>query len=179
MDNKEPKIMNIEDRIFIIRGQKVMLDYDLADLYQVPVKRLNEQVGRNIERFPQDFMFQLTNEEFLRCQIGTANLRSQIATAKFSKRRFLPYAFTEYGVAMLSSVLNSRQAIQVNISIMRTFGRLRQILSTHKELANRLEHLEQKVGKHTGEIQEIFVAIHKLMNLAKKPIKKMGFINDK
>ena len=155
-----------------------MMDYDLADLYQVPVKRLNEQVRRNVERFPEDFMFQLTNEEFLRCQIGTTDLRSQIATTKFSKRRFLPYAFTEYGVAMLSSVLNSKQAIQVNITIMRTFGKLRQIMSTHKDLAAKLAHLEQKVGKHMGEIQEIFVAIHKLMNPPAKTAKKIGFVKD-
>ncbi len=134
----------IEKKIYIIRGQKVMLDRDLAALYGVPTKRLNEQVRRNITRFPEDFMFRLTKEEArnLRSQFVTSNengfLRSQIATlepGKYSK--YCSYAFTEQGVAMLSSVLASPRAIDVNIAIMRAFVRLRTIISTHRELAKK------------------------------------------
>ena len=115
----------IERRIYLIRGHKVMLDVDLAGLYQVPTKRLNEQVRRNLKRFPEDFMFQLMNAE-------AEALRSQIATSKPGRggRRYLPYAFTERGVAMLSSVLNSERAIEVNIAIMRVFVKLRQMLES-------------------------------------------------
>jgi len=193
MSKKEYKTMNIEDRVFMIRGQKVIFDNDLADLYGVKTKVLNQSVRRNLRRFPEDFMFQLTKEECLnlRCQIGTsslrsqivtssnkANLRSQNATSSRGGRRYYPFVFTEHGVAMLSSVLNSEKAIQVNIAIMRAFTRLRHILATHKELASKLAYLEQKVGKHTGEIQEIFVAIHKLMKIHDKPIKKIGFMKE-
>jgi hypothetical protein len=125
----------IEKSIFLIRGQKVMLDADLADLYQVSTKLLNQAVKRNVDRFPADFMFQLTPEEF-------AALSSQIVTLESGRgrhRKYLPRAFTEQGVAMLSSVLRSKRAVSVNIEIMRAFVRLREILATHKDLANKLE----------------------------------------
>jgi len=122
----------IEHRIYFIRNHKVMLDLDLAVLYGVETRVLNQAVKRNWERFPDDFMFQLTQKE-------AQNLRSQIVISKRGGRRYLPYAFTEQGVAMLSSVLRSKRAIRVNIAIMRTFVRLRQILATRKELAQKLE----------------------------------------
>ncbi len=143
----------IESNILMIRGHRVMLDRYLAELYGVPTKRLNEQVGRNITRFPDDFMFQLTKPE-------ASSLRSQNATLKRGQHfKYLPYVFTEQGVAMLSSVLNSDRAIQVNIAIMRTFVKLRQILSTHKELAYKLSELERKIDRLDVEIQAIFEAI--------------------
>ena len=136
---------NIEKLIYVVRGQKVMLDSDLAELYGVEVKRLNEQVKRNIERFPEDFMIQCDSDEL-------ASLRSQIATANSAtswnyKRRTTPYLFTENGVAMLSTVLNSSKAIQVNISIMRIFTKLRSFLLLEKELNERVTHLEKGTSK--------------------------------
>jgi hypothetical protein len=162
----------IERRIYVIRGRKVMLDSDLAELYGVPPKRLNEQVRRNLRRFPSDFMYQLTPEE-------ASSLRSQIATLKKggrgSHRKYLPYVFTEQGVAMLSSVLNSERAIQVDITIMRAFVKLREILSTHKALARKLAELEGKVGRHDKEIQAIFEVIRRLMA---PPTHAIGFHAD-
>ena len=148
----------IEKAILLIRGHKVMLDRDLAELYGVPAKRLNEQVRRNLARFPDDFMFQLTDTE-------TGALRSQFATSNKVRggRRYLPYAFTEQGVAMLSSVLNSHRAVEVNIAIMRAFVRLREILSTHKDLARKLEDHERKLGQHDEKFQIVFEAIRQLM----------------
>ena len=147
----------IETKIYLIRGQKVMLSMDLAKLYGVPTMRLNEQVKRNIKRFPEDFMFQLTGEEY-------EILKSQIAISRWGgARRANPYAFTEQGVAMLSSVLNSERAIHVNIAIMRAFVRLKAVLSTHKELAHKLDELEQKIERHDADIQSIFEAIRQLM----------------
>jgi hypothetical protein len=128
---KEEKILN---KIYYIRGHKVILDQDLADLYDVPTKRLNEQVKRNIGRFPADFMFQLTEEEF-------ENLRSQFATSSWGGRRVAPYAFTEHGVLMLSSVLNSEKAISVNIQIMRIYTKMREMLMTNQEILLKLERL--------------------------------------
>ena len=161
----------IERKIYLIRGQKVMLDSDLAGLYQVPTKRLTEQVKRNILRFPVDFMFQLTSEE-------AEILRSQFATSRSGHggRRYLPYVFTEQGVAMLSSVLNSDRAIQVNIAIMRTFVKLREILSTHKELAHKLSELERKIERHDEEIKIVFDAIRQLMATPEPKKKKIGFV---
>lgn len=160
----------IEKQIFLIRGKKVMLDKDLAKLYDVSVKRLNEQVKRNLDRFPDDFMFQLTLEE-------ATSLRSQIATLKRGQhRKYFPYAFTEQGVSMLSSVLNSKRAIHVNIQIMRTFTKLREIISTNKELKDKLNELESKVANHDEKIQSIFNAIHKLIEPpVNKPKRKVGF----
>ena len=145
----------IERSILLIRGHKVMLDSDLAKLYGVTTKRLNEQVRRNLSRFPKDFMFQLTESE-------TELLRSQFATSKEGRggRRYLPYAFTEQGVAMLSSVLNSDRAIQVNIEIMRAFVRLRRMLATHADLARKLEALEKK---YDAQFKVVFDAIRQLM----------------
>lgn len=161
---------NIEQKICLIRGKKVMLDSDLAELYGVATKRLNEQVRRNINRFPKDFMFQLTLNE-------ANSLRSQFATLKQGKhRKYLPYAFTEQGVAMLSSVLNSNRAIQVNIQIMRIFTKLREIISGNKKLKDKLDELESKVAKHDKDIESIFSAIHNLIEPElKKSRRKVGF----
>ena len=146
-----------------------MLDKNLAELYEVSTKRLNEQVRRNISRFPADFMFQLTKDE-------SSSLRSQIATLKRGgHRKYLPYVFTEQGVAMLSSVLNSERAIQVNIAIMRAFVKLRQMLSTNKELAHKLAQLEHRIEKHDTEIHAIFEAIRQLMKPPDKPKRSIGF----
>ena len=159
----------IEQKIFMIRGHKVMLDRDLAQLYGVSVKRLNEQVKRNIKRFPGDFMFLLTKQEVV-------NLRSQFATSSWGGERYLPYVFTEQGVAMLSGVINSDRAIQVNIAIMRAFVKIREILSTHKELAHKLAELERKIDKHDKDIGLIFEAIRQLMEPPpEKPKKLIGF----
>ena len=163
----------IEKNIFLIRRHRVMLSTHLAELYGVPTKRLNEQVRRNIKRFPEDFMFQLTWEEAIFS-------RSQFATLKHGKNiKYLPYAFTEQGVAMLSSVLNSERAIQVNIAIVRVFVRLKQVLATHKELAAKLKELEQEVGKHSKLIIEIFEIIKQLTQpLKSKQKPQIGFRPD-
>lgn len=162
----------IEKKIYLIRGQKVMLDKDLADLYGVKTFNLNKAVKRNISRFPQDFMFQLTKEEAdsLRFQIGMSKIEGR------GGRRYLPYAFTEQGVAMLSSVLKSERAVQVNIAIMRAFVKLREILSTHKELAHKLAELEQKIEKHDEEIKAVFDAIRQLMAPPETKKRKIGFV---
>jgi len=163
-------IERIEERIFLIRGQKVMLDADLAELYGVLTKRLNEQVKRNKERFPKDFMFQLTKEEF-------ANLKSQFATSslEWGGKRKLPYAFTEQGVAMLSGILQSKRAVKVNVEIMRTFVKIRRIISSNIELARKLEELERKYDAHDVKIRAVFDAIKKLMEQPKKPKSPIGF----
>ena len=153
-----------------IRGQKVLLDSDLAALYGVTTGNLNKAVGRNRHRFPSDFMFQLTAEEAedLIFQIGRSKGRGG--------RRHRPYAFTEQGIAMLSSVLNSNRAIRVNIAIMRAFVKLRQMLETNRELARKFSELEQRVGKHDEEIAAILEAIRQLMAPPEKPRKReIGF----
>jgi len=166
-------VAQIESQILLIRGQKVMLDEDLAALYEVETKELNRAVKRNIERFPDDFMFQLTADEFanLRFQFGTSSLKSQIDTSRWGGRRYPPYAFTEQGVSMLSSVLRSSRAIQVNIAIMRTFVQLRQMLSSNAELSRKLVALEKN---YNVKFKAIFEAIHQLMAPAdpkkKRPI---------
>jgi len=183
MSNIVP-IEQIETKIFLIRGQKVMIDRDLAELYGVKTFVLNQAAKRNIDRFPEDFMFQLTDEEWqnLKLQNGTSNLKSQIVISSWGGRRTLPYAFTEQGVAMLSSVLRSKKAAQVNILIMRAFVRLRQMLATHKELAQKLKELEDRVGCHDLHIVNIIEAIKKLMEpkveepVEEKPRKRMGFL---
>ena len=159
----------IAQKIFVIRGQKVMLDKDLAGLYNVSTKRLNEQVKRNIKRFPADFMFQLSEDEFSML----SSLRSHSATSKRGGRRYLPYAFTEQGVAMLSSVLNSERAIQVNIAIMRTFTKLREIMATHKDLKQKIEEMEKK---YDGKFQIVFAVIKELLDKFKEPEKPKGKI---
>lgn len=159
----------IEKRIFAFRGQRVMIDTDLAELYGVTTKRLNEQVRRNIKRFPSDFMFQLTRVE-------DESLRSQIATLKGGRgqhRKYLAYAFTEQGVAMLSSVLNSERAVQVNIEIMRTFVRLRQLLATNAQLARKLEALEKK---YDAQFKVVFDAIRHLMTPPEPKKRNIGFL---
>ncbi len=151
----------IQNMIYVIRGQKVMLDSDLATLYGVKTGRLNEQVKRNIKRFPEDFMFLLTKQEF-------DNLISQFATSSWGGRRKTPLVFTEQGVAMLSSILNSERAIQVNIAIMRTFIKLRELISTHKELKEKIEAMEKK---YDGQFQLVFAAIKELLERFKEPEK--------
>ncbi len=146
----------IAGKILLIRGKKVMLDKDLAILYGVPTKSLNLAVRRNKNRFPKDFMFQLNRAE-------SESLRFQFETSKRGGRRYLPYTFTEHGILMLSSVLNSERAAQVNIAIMRVFVKLKEMVVTHKELMHKLAELERKVEKHDGEICAIFEAIRKLM----------------
>ena len=157
----------IAQRILVVRGLKVMLDSDLADLYQVQTKNLNKAVQRNMGRFPDDFMFRLTDEEFrsLRFQTGTSN-------SGRGGRRFLPFVFTEQGVAMLSTVLNSERAVRVNIEIMRTFVRLREILSTHKDLARKLADLESKYDK---QFKIVFDAIRRLMAEPEPKHRPIGF----
>ena len=166
----------IQNKIFLIRGQKVMLDKDLAELYAVQTYRLNEQVKRNIKRFPEDFMFQLNVQE----KNGLIANCDRFNSLKHSTSN--PYAFTEQGVAMLSSVLNSDRAIQVNIAIMRAFVKLKELLSTNKELAHKLTELEGKVQRHDKEIIAIFEAIRRLMTAPQPPPStdykrtKVGFI---
>jgi hypothetical protein len=157
----------IEHAILVLRGQKVMLDSELAALYEVPVKALNQAVKRNLDRFPEDFMFRLNQEE-------ATSLRSQSVTSKAGRggRRTEPYAFTEQGVAMLSSVLHSPRAVHVNIEIMRAFVRLRQMLQQNTELARKLAALERK---YDGQFKMVFEAIRDLMTPAPKEKPRIGF----
>jgi ORF6N domain len=173
----EQKILN---RIFVIRGQKIMLDEDLAEMYRVETKRLNEQVKRNLSRFPKDFMFTLTGKEY-------ENLKSQIATsssggqkANWGGRRKLPYAFTEQGVAMLSSILNSDVAIEVNIRIIRVFTKLRDYALTHNQVLLQLAKLEKEVKGNRKDIENIFLVLKELIEKQAKPApprNRIGFRN--
>jgi phage regulator Rha-like protein len=161
----------IETQIYNIRGQKVLLDRDLARLYGVQTKVLKQAVNRNIERFPDDFMFQLNSKEF-------KNWRSQIVTSNPGDRmglRYRPYAFTQEGVAMLSSVLNSERAIQVNIAIMRTFIKLREIMVTHKDLARKIDDMERK---YDVQFKVVFEAIRRLLTPPEKLKKRIGFYKE-
>lgn len=158
-------VTNISSKIFLIRGEKILLDRDLAQLYGVEVKVLNQSVRRNIERFPLDFMFQLSKKEFL-------NLKSQFVTSSWGGIRKMPLVFTEQGVAMLSSILNSKRAIQVNIAIMRAFVELRKMIDANKELLARIEKLEKKYDK---KFLIIFEAIKELMKDEEKPKNQIGF----
>ncbi len=175
---KEKKIVEdvaeqtIVDKIYLLRGQKVMLDKDLAEIYNVKTFRLNEAVKRNITRFPSDFMFQLTAEEF-------KSLISQNAISNNIGRggtRKLPNVFTEHGVAMISSVLNSETAIQVNIQIIRVFTKMKQLIFDNKELFNKIEKIENKLTQHDDELKNIFAILKKLLQTP-KPIKRnaIGF----
>jgi hypothetical protein len=156
----------VERNILLIRGHRVMLDTDLATLYRVPTKVLNQAVKRNTTRFPVDFMFQLTNEE-------TTALRSQFVTSKSrGGRQYRPYAFTEQGVAMLSSVLHSERAIQVNIAIMRAFVQLREMIGSNKILARRLNELEKK---YDSQFRVVFEAIRELMAEPQSKVRRIGF----
>lgn len=159
----------VERKIFLVRGQKVMIDRDLAELYRVATKVLNQAVKRNIKRFPEDFMFTLTLSE----KNELVTICDRFRTLKHST--VTPYAFTEQGVAMLSSVLNSERAVQVNIAIMRAFVKLREMIYTNKELAHKLEQLERKIEKHDEEIKLIFDAIRQLMTPPETKKVKIGF----
>jgi hypothetical protein len=160
----------IEKRIFVIRERHVMLDEDLADLYGVETKRLIEQVKRNLERFPEDFMFQLRKDE-------AAALRSQIATSNAGRggRRYAPYVFTEQGVAMLSSVLRSKTAIAVNIEIMRAFVELRRVANSYAAIEKRLEQIEHGMGEHDEQLEQIFGALRQLIAPPSRPKRPVGF----
>ncbi len=156
----------IEKKIYLIRGHKVMLDSDLAELYGVEVRQLKRQVRRNTDRFPADFMFELSKEEYepLRCHFGTLK--------RGGHSKYLPYAFTEQGVAMLSSVVNSKRAVQVNIAIMRAFVRLREMIASNKDLAKRFDELEKK---YDAQFKVVFDAIRQLMAAPEPKEKKIGF----
>ena len=165
---KSALVAPVESRIFVQRGQKVILDSDLAELYGVPVKRLNEQVKRNRERFPQDFMFQLSAEE-------EQSLRSQNATSKRGGRRYLPYAFTEHGAIMAATVLNSERAVQMSVFVVRAFVRLREVLATNQQLAGKIDELERRLDTHDASIQELIEAIRELMEPAPASGRPIGF----
>lgn len=159
----------IESKIFLIRGEKVMLNRDLADLYGVTTGNLNKAVKRNLERFPEDFMFQLNKEEY-------DSLRFQFGILKRGEHsKYLPYAFTEQGVAMLSSVLNSKRAILVNIQIMRAFTKLRKMLASHEDLRRKVEAMEKK---YDAQFKVVFDAIKSLMSPLTKEQKKIGFVRN-
>jgi len=148
----------IVDRVLLIRGIKIMLDKDLAEMYGVELKRLNERVKRNHTRFPDDFMFQLSSDELF-------HLKSQNATSSWGGNRKLPYVFTEQGVAMLSSVLNSETAIQVNIQIIRVFTKMKQLLHENKELFSKIEKVEKQLTNHDKDLQNIFTILKKLISI--------------
>lgn len=162
----------IMNKIYLIRDQKVMLDEDLAELYGVETKRLNEQVARNPDRFPEDFMFRLSAEEF-------ANLKSQFATSRWGGRRKLPYAFTEHGVLMLSSVLSSKQAVNVNIQIMRIYTRIRELLLSHKDVFIRVEQVEKNMLKQDQKIELLFSYLSKFIEKDDSPRAPIGFNRQK
>jgi hypothetical protein len=155
----EQKILN---RIYVIRGEKVMLDQDLAEMYGVETKQLKRQVKRNTDRFPKDFMFELTAKEF-------ENLRSQIGTSSWGGTRYMPMAFTEQGVAMLSSILNSKTAIEVNIRIIRVFTKMREYALTHKEILMQLGKLEKEVKGNSKDIENIFMVLKELIEKQSTP----------
>ncbi len=163
---------SIENKIFVIRGQKVMIDKDLAELYEIETRLINRAVKRSLERFPEDFMFQLNKNEH-------SSLISQIGISKKGRggTRKLPYVFTEYGVLMLSSVLNSERAIQVNIQIMRTFARIRQMLSDNTELRLEIEQIKKKVNNHDKNIEIVFRYLDELLEKKEQPLQrnKIGF----
>jgi hypothetical protein len=163
-------IFAVESRILFLRHQKVILDTDLAQLYGVSVKRLNEQVKRNQERFPPDFMFRLTAKE-------QEVLRSQIATSKVGRggRRHMPYAFTEHGAIMAATVLNSKRAVQMSVFVVRAFVRLRQMLATNQKLAGKINELECRLETHDTAIQELIEAIKDLMAPEQNPRERIGF----
>lgn len=161
-------VEKIASKIVLLRGENVLLDQDLAELYDVETKQLKRAVRRHINRFPEDFMFQLSKEDF-------QNLRSHFGTSSWGGTRYTPMAFTEQGVAMLSSVLNSNRAIEVNIAIMRAFVQLRKMIGSHAKLSRKLSDLERKMGNHDEQIQAIFEAIRQLMAPPDTRTKKIGF----
>lgn len=163
----------IENRIYLIRSQKVMLDLDLAEMYDVPTKALKQAVRRNIDRFPEDFMFEMTDEEL-------SNWRSQNVTSNSIKMglRYKPFCFTEHGVLMLSSVLRSERAVQVNIQIMRVYSKMKELLLMNKDILLKLEKLEQHSIKHDKEIKLIFDTIKKLISNPTERTQRIGFKKD-
>ena len=158
----------IINKIYFIRGQKVMLDRDLAEMYNVTTGNLNKAVKRNLKRFPEDFMFQVTTDEF-------KNLIFQNGTSNWGGTRKMPTAFTEQGVSMLSSVLNSDTAIEVNIRIIRIFAKLREMLLTHKDILLKLEKMEKQMIENSDDIQNIFAALRELLNPPQEPRRAIGF----
>jgi phage regulator Rha-like protein len=165
MESNIIPVERIDQSIIVLRGKKVMLDSVLAELYGVETKNLVRAVKRNLDRFPADFMFQLTEDEF-------ENLRFHFGTSSWGGRRYLPYVFTEHGAVMLASVLNSPVAINASVQVVRAFVKLRQILATHAELARKLTALEKK---YDTQFASVFQAIRQLMETDKKPVKKIGF----
>jgi hypothetical protein len=162
-------IDSIESKIYIVRGQKVMFDSDLAEIYGVKTWRLNEQVKRHVDRFPSDFMFRLNADEL-------ENLRSQIAISSLhGGRRYLPHVFTEHGAVMLASVLNSPRAIEASIFVVRAFIKFRELLSSHRELAAKLDQLESKIAIHDSEIRALFGAMRQLIKPPEKSKSRIGF----
>ena len=165
-------ITSIQNRIYEIRGERIILDFDIAALYEVPTKVLNQAVKRNSERFPGDFMFQLTSEEYDEIQLILANrdsmsLRSQIVTLKSGRgqhRKYLPYAFTEQGVAMLSGVLKSEKAVVMHIAIMRAFVELRKLLLRENDFAEQLTQLKERLGGHDVQLNQIYDALENLLD---------------
>ena len=158
----------ISTKIYWVREQKVMLDHDLAELYQVETKVLNQAVKRNIDRFPSDFMFQLTENEW-------KILRSQFVTSSWGGRRSLPYVFTEHGILMLSSVLRSERAIAVNIHIMRVYVKLREMMLTHKDLLLEIEEIKKKVNNQDEKIELVFDYLTRFITQEENPREKIGF----
>ena len=164
---------SIMNKIYVIRGQKVMIDRDLAELYEVETKRLKEAIRRNINRFPKDFMFEMNKKEF-------ANWRTQFATSKEDKvgLRYAPFCFTEQGVTMLSCVLNSDRAIDVNIQIIRIFTKMKEMLLTNKDILLQMQKVERKLTEHDADIKLIFEYLKQLLNPPQEPRKRIGFKPD-
>ena len=171
------KLDHVENAIYLVRGQRVMLDSDLAQIYRVTTKQLNQQMKRNRKRFPADFAFQLTSKEFasLRSQFATPSLRSQSVTSKKGGRRYRPWVFTEHGVIMLASVLNSDIAAQASVRVVRAFVRLREMVAANTQLAIKLADLEQRLDSHDAAIVELFAALRQLLEPEVKPKREIGF----
>lgn len=170
MSKKKALTIPVESRILVLRGEKVILDRDLAELYGVPVRQLNQAIKRNRERFPADFMFQVTAKE-------NGILRSQVVISSegHGGRRYLPYAFTEHGAIMAATVLNSPKAVEMSVFVVRAFVRLRQMLATNRQLAAKIDELERKLESHDTAIQELIEAIRELMTPEEGPRRRIGF----
>jgi len=166
----------VESKILAMRGHKVILDSDLAELYGVAVKRLNQQVKRNTNRFPDDFVFRVEDED-LRLQIATSNRNARLKKRAGSRggRRYRPFAFTEHGAIMAATVLNSKRAVEMSIFVVRAFVRMRETLATNQKIVAKLKELEKKVGNHDADIEEIMAAIHEMMKPPAAPGRKIGF----
>jgi hypothetical protein len=168
----------VESKILVMRGRKVILDSDLAELYGVPAKRLNEQVKRNVERFPSDFLFRVKDGD-LRSQIATSKAGSARGQKKGSAarggRRYRPFAFTEHGALMAASVLNSKRAVEMSIFVVRAFVRIREMLATNQKIVAKLKDLETRVVDHDADIQDIVAAIHEMMKPLAAPGRRIGF----